>query len=234
MNFSSVLAFGDSHVAGCEIVDELFVLPGATWRDFCASDKKTKPLAFPDLVAKELGIPCYNYSMSGSSNQRNIRLLIEKIQQHPNSLVLFGYTSGARIEFYLPDSDDYVFRDGDFVQLIPSMCDGDWFNKSQSKLAEIYYKNFYQPRNNFFEIAFVVDSICKVHAKMCVHLPLFPEAAVIHEQIDNVLMFDQNKDYLSWCEHNTFTKKIYGHYGIDAHKNLKNLLLEHIMKNYHV
>jgi len=121
MNFNTVLAFGDSHVAGCEIIDDLITLPGSDWQDFQKSDQLTKPFAFPNLVAKYYDIPCYNYSMSGGSNARSLRVLSSVIQQHPNSLVLFGYTSAGRTEFYIPGKDSYtVWYDTDINYDLPA------------------------------------------------------------------------------------------------------------------
>jgi hypothetical protein len=98
--FQSVLSFGDSHVAGCELTNgpefEQYLNGHLTLEQ---ADAVNKPLAFPNIVANSLDIPSYNYSISGGSNQRSIRCLIDAVQKHPNSLILFGYTSSDSNEF---------------------------------------------------------------------------------------------------------------------------------------
>ena len=101
-HFESVLAFGDSHVAGCELANKYSLedyLSGSITIE--QADASGKELAFPKLVAEHLNVPCYNYAMSGGSNPRSLRLLIQAVQTHPHSLVLFSYTSTDRSEMYL-------------------------------------------------------------------------------------------------------------------------------------
>ena len=73
--FKSVLAFGDSHVAGCEILGSQLVKEYLTGNGPLEEmDSQTKPFSFPNQLADMLKIPCYNYALSGGSNERSLRL----------------------------------------------------------------------------------------------------------------------------------------------------------------
>jgi hypothetical protein len=226
MNFDTVLAFGDSHVAGMETIDGLVHLPGSSCSGITESDHRTKEFSFPNLVAKYYNIPCYNYSMSGGSNARSLRVLTSVIQQHPNSLVLFGYTSAGRTEFYIPGKDKFLFRDGDFVQFAPGLLGTEW--DEQQALYQTYFKQLYHPRNTLAEYMFCVDAICQAHAATYLHIPLFPEFATadVSPLIKNILTFETTSNYLDWCIEKKFALKKYGHYGKDAHVATSELIIQ--------
>ena len=232
MHFDSVVAFGDSHVAGCEIIDGLITQPSANWRenrkDFAHSDQLTKPLAFPNLVAQRLNIPCHNYAMSGASNQRNLRILTSVIEQHPNSLVLYGYTSSVRTEFYMPNNDKFLMQDGDFAQFMPQLLST--YYDEQDNLYQMFYMHFYHYRNTLAEYMFCVDSICQTHAAAYVHIPLFPEVstAAISTSIKHILQYENADNYLDWCKAKKFTPKLFLHYGQEAHDAMAKLILQQI------
>lgn len=227
MKFDSIVAFGDSHVSGCEIIDGLLGDGLGTWADIHHSDRLTKPLSFPNLIAKRLNIPCFNYSMLGASNQRTLRLMTSVIEKHPNSLVLFGYSSSLRTEFYIPGMKSLI-QDGDFVQIIPQFVDK-WYDEHVD-LYRMYYKHFYNYRSSLAEFMFCVDSICKVHVNSWLHIPLFPEVkdCVISPSITNILKFDGADNYLDWCVQQGFQQKPFGHYGQEAHDALTELILKQI------
>ena len=222
-HFQSVLAFGDSHVAGCELAGydglERYLNGSISIEDL---DAPGKELSFPQTIANELNIPCYNYSMTGGSNSRSLRLLTQAVQDHPNSLVLFGYTCTDRAEFYYPDQGTFLGRDKDnFIQA--GMQWGDF--KMEHPVNDCYLK-ILRPYNNLKELMFIVDNICTGWATDFLHLPLFPEGI---PKLDNVFDFDGYENYINWCDSNGFKKLKYYHYTKEAHDALAELILMKIL-----
>jgi hypothetical protein len=221
-NFKSVLAFGDSHVAGCELagyggLDDY--LNGKMSLE--ELDAPGKEFAFPKIVADKLNIPCYNYAMSGGSNARSLRLLTQAVQDHPNSLVLFGYTCTDRTEFYYPDNGNFIGRDKDnFIQ-----AGMQWQGFNMGHPVNDHYLEILRPYNNLNQLAFIVDNICSMWAIDFLHLPLFQEE--LHE-VENLFNFEGHRNYLNWCEANNFKKLPYQHYDHDAHSRLAKLILEQL------
>jgi len=216
-HFESVLAFGDSHVAGCELDIKYLLadyLNGLVTLE--QADAPGKELAFPKIIADKLSIPCYNYAMSGGSNARSLRLLTQKIEQHPNSLVLFGYTSTDRSEMYYPLPS--LGKDADnFLQLGVQ-----WNGVFKSDINDFYIKTLH-PYNNLAELMFCVDNICSGYSKDFLHLPLFPEKV---PDVENLFKFDGHGNYLDWGKANGFKQLPHYHYGIDAHKALADSILK--------
>jgi hypothetical protein len=218
-HFESVLAFGDSHVAGCELNNQYelndYLSGNITIEE---ADASGKLLAFPQQISDQLNIPCYNYAMSGGSNPRSLRLLIQAVQTHPNSLVLFGYTSTDRSEMYYPpgglgcDSDN-------FLQLGVQ-----WNGVFTCPINDAYITNLH-PRNNLEELMFCVDNICSGYAANYIHLPLFPEQV---PNVDNLFKFEGFSNYLDWCMAKGFKQMPHYHYGLDAHTALAELILREI------
>ena len=214
-NYESVLAFGDSHVAGCELSDEYslqdYISKQITIEE---ADAPGKELAFPKIIADALNIPCYNYAMSGGSNSRSLRLLTRAIQEQPNSLVLFGYTSTDRSEMFYPE--DSLGKDADnFLQLGLQ-----WEGVFDNTVNDFYIKHLY-PYNNLKELMFCVHTICSNFTNGYLHLPLFPEAL---PNIDNMFTFEGHNNYLTWCQKRKFKNLPFYHYGQDAHDALANLI----------
>jgi hypothetical protein len=222
--FQSVLAFGDSHVAGCELagqdgLDE-YVCGKLTIEELDAAGKQ---LAFPQLVANALNVPCYNYAMSGGSNTRSLRLLIQAVQEHPNSLVLFGYTCTDRTEFYYPDIGNFLGRDKDNFIQVGLQWEGPIKSKGmEHPINDLFIKDMLRPHNNLKELMFVVDSICTMWASDFLHLPLFPEELPV---TDKLFTFDGNYNYLDWCTAMEFKALQYYHYDQQAHNELAKLIL---------
>lgn len=228
--FNSVLAFGDSHVAGCELgelSDLIKYLKGTISLE--EADASGKKLAFPQIVADHLKIPCYNYSISGGSNTRSIRLLVKAIQEHPNSLVLFGYTSTDRTEFYYPKEGLFLGRDSDnFIQVGMQ-----WYGeiakiikntKMQHPVNDLFVNNLLYPYNNISDTMFIVDNLCTLNATKVFHLPLFPEEITV-DDID-VFSFGGDGNYVDWCTANKFKQLPMLHYGQDAHNALADLIIK--------
>jgi hypothetical protein len=219
ISFESVLAFGDSHVAGCELANR-YDLADYTSGSISIeqADASGKELAFPKIISDKLGIPCYNYAMSGGSNARSLRLLIQAVQQHPNSLVLFGYTSTDRSEIYYPASS--LGKDSDnFLQLGVQ-----WDGIFDSQINDFYIKNLHS-YNNLGDLMFCVDSICTKYAIQHIHIPLFPEKIPV---ISRTLSFDGYNNYLDWCKAKEFKQMPFYHYGKDAHDALSELILKEL------
>jgi hypothetical protein len=217
--FQSVLAFGDSHVAGCELDHTYGLQDYVSGRVTIAqADSSGKELAFPKIIADQLGIPCYNYAMSGGSNARSLRLLIQAVQQHPNSLVLFGYTSTDRSEIYYPPGGLGCDEDN-FLQVGVQ-----WDGVFTSPTNDFYIKNLY-PRNNLEELMFCVDNICTGYALAYMHLPLFAEQV---PDVDNVFKFEGHNNYLDWCKAKEFKRLKHYHYDQAAHNALAELILKEI------
>lgn len=221
--FSSVLAFGDSHVAGCELSIAVSLKDYTSGKvTIEEADAPGKLLAFPQLIADQLGIPCYNYAMTGGSNARSLRMLTKAVQEHPNSLVLFGYTCTDRTEFYYPDKGKFLGRDSDnFIQVGMQ-----WHNiDMKHPINDLYVNEILRPYNNLEQLMFCVDNICTGYALDYRHLPLFPEGI---PDVENVFDFEGHENYLDWCKANNFTRLPFFHYNQDAHNALADLILKDI------
>ena len=225
-HFQSVLAFGDSHVAGCELSNKYSFEDYSSGRiTLEEADAPGKELAFPQIVADHLKIPCYNYAMTGGSNSRSIRLLVNALQEHPNSLVLFGYTCTDRTEFYYPDKGNFLGRDRDnFIQVGMQ-----WLGKVQGKMKhpinDFYVDELLRPYNNLPELMFIVDNLCTGWASDFLHIPLFPEGV---PNVENLFDFQGHGNYLDWCKAQEFKQLPFYHYGQEAHNELARLIIETI------
>jgi len=227
--FSCVLAFGDSHVAGCELSSmtglDQYLNGQVTIEE---ADASGKLFSFPKIVAEKLNIPCYNYAMTGGSNSRSLRLLTQAVQEHPNALVLFGYTCTDRTEFYYPDHGLYLGRDKDNFIQVGMQWQGmiDSFVKSspmKHPINDLYIKNILRPYNNLKEIMFCVDNICTGYALDFIHIPLFPDDI---PDVENLMNFQEYGNYIDWCEGNKFKRLQFLHYDIEAHQKLAELIIK--------
>lgn len=221
--FKQILAFGDSHIAGCELSDTIYSYKSLNTaiEDMDAEGKKK---SFPQLVANALGIPCYNYAMTGGSNTRSMRCLYKALLKHNESLVLFGYTYTDRSEFYYPDRGDVIGRDIDkFVQT--GMQWDCVSNNSKQDPINLYYQYILRPFNNLDQLSFYVDAVCQIYAKHCIHLPLTPEPFNKNFQTFD---FEGHGSYINWCQQKQFKELAFGHYDQTAHQALSRLILKHL------
>lgn len=225
--FQSVLAFGDSHVAGCELSNEISIEDYTSGKvTLEEADAPGKKLAFPQIIADALSIPCYNYAMSGGSNDRSLRMLIKAVQEHPNSLVLFGYTCTDRTEFYYPDEGNFLGRDNDnFIQVGLQ-----WEGKIKTAgmnhpVNDLFIRHILRPYNNLSDLMFIVDNICTMYAKDFLHLPLVTETFTT---TDNVFNFEGYGSYVKWCIEKKFKQLPYLHYDQTAHNELAKLILKEL------
>lgn len=236
MSYASVLAFGDSTTAGCELLDTV------DWEE-------TKKLSFPNQLAGMLGVPCYNYAWPGGSNDRSLRLLPEALLMHPNSLVLFTYTSFDRSEFFTEDPELPQSPDG------YSGLGGCWLkvksiNKHQ-KLNTAYLRDFYtdtDPYNRYkaYNMMLGVQLLCKQYASNFVQIFLYNRLLLppvyqdlIFKELDpaHIHQFDFSQKGIEWEYNNEgygslnhwANMKGYsfcpgGHIGQDAHNNFAKRL----------
>jgi hypothetical protein len=241
--FDSIVAFGDSTTAGCELVDSV------NWEE-------TKKLAFPNTLAKKFLVPCYNYSWPGGSNDRSIRLLPEKLLQHPNSLVLFCYTSFDRTECFYPKTQRDIDIPDAGDQYIPLGVN--WKNVDthieHKKLNELYIKHFYNSRvayNNYKEYnsLLMVQILCERFAKYFVQIFLYSDLihppdfqSEVFKAVDKkyIYTFDTAHDF-PWQTNNQGFGNLYdwakwhkykfcsgGHIGQEAHDKFASNLYDFV------
>lgn len=221
--FNSILAFGDSHVAGCELANELSI-------EDCLknnisieeADEPGKQLAFPKIIADRLGIPCYNYAMTGGSNNRSLRLMSKAVQEHPNSLILFGYTCTDRSEFYYPDPGNFLGRDKDNFIQVGVQWD---IVGIKHPINEMFVKHIVRFYNNLEEIIFFANCASKVYDCEIIHLPLFLEHV---PKAENIFDYEGYENYITWCQARGFKQLPYYHYEKAAHEELAKLIIEKI------
>jgi hypothetical protein len=231
--FDSILAFGDSIVAGCEINSKwgeyfsLYLQGKISLEDV---DQQSKPFAFPALVSNKLNIPCYNFALSGGSNDRSLRLLIREIIKYPDSLVLFGYTCTDRKEFYYPDKGKFIGRDSDnFIQ-----TGMQWerhkheFKKICHPINKTFVEEFSRPYNNIRDVMFCVDSICKSYSATVIHIPIFKEE--LPNDIENVLGFKNKTNFYEYCLDKGYQYTERWHFEQSAHDDVGQLILNYIKK----
>jgi len=248
-NFESVLAFGDSHTAGAETIVNLedldLVLSGkkSQWE----AEEITKSLAFPAKVAASLNIPCFNYAMSGGSNDRSIRLLSDALISHPNSLVLFCYTAGERREFYYPDKGNFLGRDNDDYLQLGIQWYGDIKDKADefacfASVNDYFVENILRvnktENSRFVNMMQYVELVCEKHALDYRHILLYPGLVTYnktktwhsldHTKILNLAGFTNEGygSYFEWAERYNFEKGPFHHYKEEAHLALSNKILE--------
>ena len=106
----TVLVVGDSVSFGYELSD----LPGSAsgfgnyYRDFVTGkDVPMNPsqLAYPQLLANQMGTDCLNLSLIGGSNDRIFRLTVDQVLQRRYDLVVCSWTSIDRFDFVYNDEE---------------------------------------------------------------------------------------------------------------------------------
>ena len=196
MNFDSIVAFGDSHVAGAE-------LDGPQSTD-------VKDQAFPAILGKRWNVPVYNYSWSGGSNDRSLRLLPEKLLQHPNSLVIFFYTDFSRNEYVTPDLDDTLATDDTGYSPLGVCWDHDCIAATTRNLSNSYYKNFYHDTlhyNNYreYNTILTVQLFCEKYARDHVQIFGFPRCLNAHTENQSILLKEIDFDKILKFPGNTWS-----------------------------
>jgi len=242
-NYSCILAFGDSLLAGAELdgkFSEYMHLIGMNKMSIKQMDNLTKHLAFPQLLANQLNIPCHNFAMSGGSNERSLRLLIKHIQNYENPLILFGYTAHIRKEYYYPPSNNSLIKDEDsFAQVgsIVSFWHGQENGKairSHNNLNSLYLKHFLHEYDNLTEIAMCVEGIVKYFSHDVIHLPLmkFKSISDLSKRLPHMCVYDfeGKKSFESWYSLKGFKILEFGHPDQKAHVELSEKLYKYLDK----
>tara|TARA_B110000977_G_C11077048_1_gene491605 strand:- start:1850 stop:2521 length:672 start_codon:yes stop_codon:yes gene_type:complete len=216
--YKTVLAFGDSHTAGCELASvntlEEYLQGTVTLEQ---ADDPGKKLAYPQKLADLLGIPCENYALTGGSNERSLRKLIENIQD--NCIVLFGYTSPDRREFFYPDEGLFLGRDNDnYIQTgvqWTGMIDIATKSSPMTHPINNEYLNIVRHKDNIDAVQNFVSAICTAHN--C-------------KVMDIALCETQNPmfNYLDWCRSENYKQLPYLHYEEQAHNRLAEKLWQTI------
>ena len=229
------MAFGDSHSAGAELLGSELVskfISGSISAE--EMDSFTKPYSYPNLVAENLGIPCYNYSMSGSSNARSIRLLPKALADHPDSLVLFTYTESHRSEIYFPDRGKFLSRDSDnYLQIgiqweFDAVKQGKFPNPVNTYFVEkmLRVKHDYSVTENN---VFYVDQACKNLALDHLHIFGHGESwgTLTNDRILDMNLFSNGGygDFQSWCRAQGYKSTAMDHYPKQAHKNFADFII---------
>jgi hypothetical protein len=199
--YEFLLSFGDSTVAGCELLDD------------CTDSELTKPLSFSNQLANKLNIPCINYGWTGGSNDRSLRLLPEALLTYPNSLVLFHYTHADRTEFFTLNADFPQIQNESYAGF--GKC---WqsTSKKHRQLNEIYLTEFYENpdkynRYKFYNTMLTVEALCQKYAKDFLHIFLCDELflppdyqQVLYDAIDKdkIYKFDSAQIDSDWRKNN--------------------------------
>lgn len=239
--YTCILAFGDSLVAGSEADEkgkEHYFFVGNNKMTIKQMDDLSKPYAFPQIVANKLDIPCHNFAMSGGSNERSLRLLIKNVSDYKDCLILFGYTSHIRKEYYYPLPNNTLIKDesnfaqvGSIVNLWYGQEQGKYL-RSQNHLNEVYIKHFLHEYDNLAEIAMCVESICNYHSLDVVHLPLmkFKSIYSLSKKLPrmNLYDFDGKKSFEIWYHLKKYKIHEYGHPEHKAHIDLADKLVKYI------
>jgi len=204
--YEFVLSFGDSTVAGCELIKD------------CTDWELTKPLSFSNHLANKLNIPCVNYGWTGGSNDRSLRLLPEALLTYPNSLVLFNYTYPDRTEFFTLNTDFPQVKNESYAGFGGPWHSSTWQsnNKEHQRLNMIYLTEFYENTDNynrykFYNAMITVEALCQKYAKNFLHIFLYPELflppdyqKILYDAIDNdkIYKFDSAQIDNDWQKNN--------------------------------
>jgi len=229
--FKSILAFGDSVVAGFESWpenEEHFLLYKNGKITLEELDDYGKPNSFPNILARKLNIPCYNFALTGGSNDRSLRLLTKQASKYDDCLILFGYTGTARKEFYYPDNGKYLARDNDsFIQVGPQWAEHSHeFDKVIHPINDVYLREICRPYNNLYETMICVEAISKLYKHHVIHIPIFPE--VVPDIVDNIIYFEGKGNYFDWCKHKGFIYTKREHYDYKSHIAVSDLINTHL------
>jgi len=234
--FKSVLAFGDSHVAGCEILGNQLVkeyLSGNVLLE--EMDRQTKPFSFPNQLADMLEIPCYNYALTGGSNERSLRLLPQALLDHPDSLVLFCYTEPHRKELYYPDPGNFYARDTDNYIQLGMQWSGEQFrnNRNPHPINKYFVESMLRVNDcGVAPTMFYVDQACQQLANDYFHIFEFndiyqPNIKVNIGKILNLQSLANHGfgDFNNWCLAQGFEQMPLNHYNTHAHTKFAELIL---------
>lgn len=217
--FTQVLAFGCSHVTGCELVP---------YKDqpITVYDQQCKPLAFAQQVSDHFGVPCKNMAMSGGSNDRSLRQFTAMALQEPPSLVLFGYTYTDRRELYWPDPGSWPSRDQDlFLQLGSQWSDTPQFDTPVNRW---YIRDAWREYNNLPQIQCLVHSLALRAQHQVIDLQMAPQQPL---RGSSVISWQAQGDYVTWMQALGLPRGPWGHGLALAHQRVAELIIDHLAIN---
>jgi hypothetical protein len=229
--YKSIIAFGDSFVAGFGLDEDV----KKNFRQFTSileMDQHTMQYAFPHRLAAHLDIPCYNYAMSAASNLRSLRKLYDILSSCDvqNSLILFGYTSTDRHEFYdhnlVPGVFKYFNQDESNFLLVQTDLIN---NKEGFKLhpeSELHARCLGSDYQSVGQIMFYVDAACYRYSVDCVHIPCLPFKKEFVPK--NLFSFDGHDNFVNWCKHNNYRQLSCKHFERAAHEKFATLLIDYL------
>jgi hypothetical protein len=175
--------------------------------------------------------------MSAGSNDRSLRLLPKAVLDHPNSLVLFGWTNSFRKEFFRPEKT-HVAQDLDqFVQVGIHLYNIknpykellDSISIDKNSINKTYVEKIAYPYNNLEVYSFYVEAVCQLYSSNHYHL-LLHRNDKLPKNLKNNFIFDNFDNFVDWCEFKKFKKFEANHYEEKAHIELANLIYKDLMK----
>lgn len=224
-----ILAFGDSNVVGDELGDRDFFsewlsLPdkdrsqGRGYRLRKYKDSVTKQYAFPATLGKLLGVPSYNFAMSGGSNPRSIRKLLEQVDRYKNALIIFGYSHYSRTEFYFPHYESMLKDDDHFLQVNAHNPD--------TKIEKFYLKEYYYPYNNNRQTAMTAQAVADAFGHKIVHINFFDQE--LNYKLDTLYDFEGQHNFDKWIDFNNFIRLPHGHVEQKGHDALAHSIFKYV------
>jgi hypothetical protein len=155
---------------------------------------------------------------------------MRKLAEHVESecLIIFGYTSPDRREFYYPDNGLYLGRDQDnFIQAGIQWTGSIQQHTAQTRMLhpfnDYFVKDILRSYDNTKTVFKYVDSLCSVNRCHVIHLQMW------NTEFDKKMFdFEGERNYISWCNAKGFKQLPFLHYGHDAHKALAHLIEEKI------
>ena len=228
--YKSILAFGESHIAGCELgghkLLEDFMSGKISLEDM---DSKTRDLSFPSILAKKLNIPCFNFALSGGSNERTLRLLPTALTNHPDSLVIVGYSERFRKELYFPDKGNFSVRDtNDYVQLGMHLYKGKLANPINKLFVEELLRYDKTDYTEITNAMFYIDQSCNDVLHVFINGDVYKRTDIVNS--NNILdcQTDGNDGYGNfdnWCKLKGYKQTAMNHYPIEAHSEFADFIL---------
>jgi hypothetical protein len=225
-NFDNILVFGDSHLAGMDLFGH-------------NEDNVTRKLTWPALVGKHFNVPVKNFSLSGGSNDRSMRILPETLLQFSNSFVIYGLTTWDRSEVF----------DKNIMYTHVGYCNINHYKgKPQQKINDFYIDNIVENRikemkeNNYRILNHLIyaQTFLKTYAKDYIIFRGVPSSfelnktknqKIILENIDKSKFLNfksgthQFSNWIDWCKYNNFPLSENGHYTEKAHEEFAKIFI---------
>jgi len=217
--FSRILAFGCSHVAGCELRE---FDPAQSWQDY---DDQCKPLSFTALMGQALNLPVSNWAMSGGSNERSLRLLTQNIDHRQPAIIVFGYTYTDRRECYWPDEGQWLGRDRDLFLQLGSQWQA--FPQADSPANRAYIQHIWRPRPCLDHTHALVTAVAAQGSHLLIPLLMTDKPGLT---ADWAWRIQGQPNYLDWLRVTGHARGVWGHGLGTAHRDLADQLIQHLRR----